>query len=87
MKSALRLETLATCSVTKARANQLHLPHATVKTPVFMPVGTQGVMKGITVEQLEAMDCNMILGNTYHLVRDLIRGASLLIELGPQTCT
>jgi tRNA-guanine family transglycosylase len=33
-----------------------------------MPVGTQGTMKGITTEQLESIHCNMILGNTYHLV-------------------
>lgn len=62
------METLAVCSVTKARANLLHLPHADVMTPVFMPVGTKGAMKAITPEQLEDLKCNMILANTYHLV-------------------
>jgi tRNA-guanine family transglycosylase len=33
-----------------------------------MPVGTQGTMKGMTTSQMEATGCNMILGNTYHLV-------------------
>ena len=36
----------------KARATILTLPHHTVKTPVFMPVGTQGSVKGVTVDQL-----------------------------------
>jgi len=32
-----------------------------------MPVGTQGTLKGITVDQLEDLDCQICLGNTYHL--------------------
>lgn len=68
MISALTLDRVARCSITKARANYLNLPHASVKTPVFMPVGTQGAMKGVTAPQLEEIGCNMILGNTYHLV-------------------
>jgi tRNA-guanine family transglycosylase len=32
-----------------------------------MPVGTQGTMKGLTSEQLEDLDCKILLGNTYHL--------------------
>lgn len=43
------------------------LPHAVVKTPVFMPVGTQGTLKGLLPEQIEQQNCNMILANTYHL--------------------
>ena len=38
-----------------------------VLTPVFMPVGTQGTMKGITTAQLAELDCRIMLGNTYHL--------------------
>ena len=45
----------------------MELPHATVETPVFMPVGTQGTLKGLLTEQLEKMDCRIMLGNTYHL--------------------
>ncbi|VDQ10282.1 unnamed protein product [Trichobilharzia regenti] len=44
-----------------------HCPNGPVETPVFMPVGTQGSMKGITVEQLQKLDCRILLGNTYHL--------------------
>ena len=43
------------------------LPHKTVDTPVYMPVGTQGTLKGVLPEQLEEMNCQLILSNTYHL--------------------
>ena len=65
--SYLKYTIIAKCSTTKARAGELQLPHANVKTPVFMPVGTQGTLKGITTEQLGKLNCNLILGNTYHL--------------------
>ncbi len=58
----------------------MKLPHYTVHTPVFMPVGTSGVMKGLTTEQLEELDCHIILGNTYHLA--LQPGKDLMKELG-----
>ncbi|CAO3587362.1 unnamed protein product [Absidia cylindrospora] len=67
MKSALTFETVATCSTTKARASLLTLPHGPVNTPVFMPVGTQGTLKGITPHQLKDMNCQIMLNNTYHL--------------------
>jgi queuine tRNA-ribosyltransferase len=65
--SALAFNILAECPVSKARAAVMTLPHAAVDTPVFMPVGTQGTLKGITPRQLEALDCRIVLGNTYHL--------------------
>uniref|UniRef100_A0A3P9LLN6 Queuine tRNA-ribosyltransferase catalytic subunit 1 n=1 Tax=Oryzias latipes TaxID=8090 RepID=A0A3P9LLN6_ORYLA len=65
--SPLTLRIVAKCPVTKARACDLTLPHCTVNTPVFMPVGTQGTLKGITVDQLESLGCQICLGNTYHL--------------------
>ncbi|XP_020612439.1 queuine tRNA-ribosyltransferase catalytic subunit 1-like isoform X2 [Orbicella faveolata] len=65
--SALSYEVLAECSTTKARTAILTLPHYKVETPVFMPVGTQGTMKGLTSKQLTELDCQIILGNTYHL--------------------
>ena len=43
---SLEFEVVAKCSRTKARAGVLKLPHACVMTPVFMPVGTQGTLKG-----------------------------------------
>lgn len=69
MKSALSLETVATCSTTKARVNKLILPHGLVDTPVFMPVGTQGSLKGFTPKAIEDMNCQIMLNNTYHLVK------------------
>ncbi|MCP4713643.1 MAG: tRNA-guanine transglycosylase, partial [Deltaproteobacteria bacterium] len=52
---------------TAARACRLALAHGVVETPVFMPVGTQGVVKALTARQLEELDARIILGNTYHL--------------------
>ena len=68
MKSALTFESIARCSTTKAKASLLTLPHGPVNTPVFMPVGTQGTLKGITPKQLEDLNCQIMLNNTYHLV-------------------
>ncbi|KAG5472776.1 hypothetical protein LSCM4_02099 [Leishmania orientalis] len=50
-----------------ARSGVFHLPHGPLRTPIFMPVATQGALKGVTVEQLEELDVEIILGNTYHL--------------------
>ncbi|XP_021063154.1 queuine tRNA-ribosyltransferase catalytic subunit 1 [Mus pahari] len=61
------LRLVAECSRSGARAGELRLPHGTVATPVFMPVGTQATMKGITAEQLDTLGCRICLGNTYHL--------------------
>ena len=49
------------------RRAQLHLPHQTVETPVFMPVGTAGTVKAVPQDTLEELDAQIILGNTYHL--------------------
>ncbi len=49
------------------RRAQLHLPHQTVETPVFMPVGTAGTVKAVPQETLESLGAQIILGNTYHL--------------------
>lgn len=51
----------------KARAGIITTPHGTIETPVFMPVGTQATVKGMTPEELEEMGAEIILGNTYHL--------------------
>lgn len=52
-----------------ARAGILHTPRGDILTPVFMPVGTLGTVKAMTVAELEAppLDARIILGNTYHL--------------------
>ena len=83
MSHALALQILAECSTTKARTCKLKLPHHTVDTPVFMPVGTQGTMKGMTTEQLEKLDCQLILGNTYHLGMRPVRTRSIYIKCRP----
>ncbi|XP_033029270.1 queuine tRNA-ribosyltransferase catalytic subunit 1 isoform X2 [Lacerta agilis] len=64
---ALSLRVVAECGRSKARACELRLPHGSVNCPVFMPVGTQGTMKGLTATQLDALGCRLCLGNTYHL--------------------
>ena len=45
----------------------LNLPHGQVRTPVFMPVGTQATVKTLTPEEVEELGAQIILGNTYHL--------------------
>ena len=50
-----------------ARRGRLQLNHGTVETPVFMPVGTYGTVKGVMPASLEAMGAQIILGNTFHL--------------------
>jgi queuine tRNA-ribosyltransferase len=49
------------------RRARLALPHQTVETPVFMPVGTQGTVKAVPQDTLESLGAQIILGNTYHL--------------------
>src|SRR5256885_3212568 len=52
-----------------ARTGLLQTRRAVVETPVFMPVGTTGTVKGVRFDALEApeLDARIILGNTYHL--------------------
>ena len=50
-----------------ARRGVVQTPHGAVQTPAFMPVGTRGAVKGITQRDLEDLDAEIILGNTYHL--------------------
>jgi len=51
----------------RARRGRLHTDHGVIETPVFMPVGTQATVKGLTPEQIRATGASMILANTYHL--------------------
>jgi queuine tRNA-ribosyltransferase len=51
----------------RARRGTLTLNHGIVQTPVFMPVGTYGTVKGVMPRDLEAMGAEIILGNTFHL--------------------
>ncbi|MEK7242957.1 MAG: tRNA-guanine transglycosylase, partial [Thermodesulfobacteriota bacterium] len=50
-----------------ARVGTIGTPHGDVRTPAFMPVGTQGAVKGLTPEQVRDLGADIILGNAYHL--------------------
>ena len=63
-----------------ARTGTFTTPHGNVETPVFMPVGTNGSVKGISPDEVEATGASMILANTYHLY--LRPGHELVRELG-----
>lgn len=64
----------------RARTGVLTLPHGTVQTPVFMPVGTNATVKAITIDDLNEIGFEIILANTYHLY--LRPGADLISEMG-----
>src|SRR5215207_1411676 len=64
----------------RARLGRLELPHATFETPMFMPVGTQATVKGVTPDQLTSLGAKIILANTYHLA--LRPGDERVAELG-----
>jgi len=63
-----------------ARVGRIGTPHGNVQTPAFMPVGTQGTVKGLTPEQVRGLGADIILGNTYHLY--LRPGHRLIADLG-----
>jgi queuine tRNA-ribosyltransferase len=52
---------------THARAGILTTDHGSVETPIFMPVGTQGSVKALSIHDIESTESQIILGNTYHL--------------------
>ncbi len=64
----------------KARLGTIETAHGLIETPVFMPVGTRGAVKTVTNEQLEDLDAQIILGNTYHLM--LRPGVDILKKAG-----
>ena len=64
---ALQFELKSNCSTTAARRGQMTTPHGRIQTPVFMPVGTVGSVKGIAPWTLRDLGAEIILGNTYHL--------------------
>ena len=77
----MRFEIQAQCPVTQARAGLLHTAHGAIETPVFMPVGTQATVKGVTQRDLAGeLDARIILANTYHLF--LRPGHELIRKMG-----
>jgi len=73
------IEFKVTASCGRGRTGILRTPHGEVRTPVFMPVGTQGTVKAMTPALLKEVGATMILGNTYHLYlrpgKEVIEGA------------
>ncbi|MDO9196085.1 tRNA guanosine(34) transglycosylase Tgt [Rhodoferax sp.] len=63
----LQFDLLTTDPTSHARRGRLTLNHGVVETPIFMPVGTYGTVKGVTPRSLEDMGAQIILGNTFHL--------------------
>jgi queuine tRNA-ribosyltransferase len=67
-------------TVGAARTGVVTTPHGAVRTPAFMPVGTQGAMKGVHWRDVKASGADIVLGNTYHLM--LRPSAERIAELG-----
>src|SRR6266516_6811689 len=70
----------AECSQTWARAGTIYTPHGIIRTPIFMPVGTQATVKSVSPEELHAAGVQILLANTYHLM--LRPGSELIAEFG-----
>jgi queuine tRNA-ribosyltransferase len=64
----------------QARRGVLKTRHGDIQTPIFMPVGTQATVKGMTPAQIEEVGAQIILGNTYHL--NIRPGSDLVHEMG-----
>jgi queuine tRNA-ribosyltransferase len=64
----MHFDLLKTDFQSKARLGRLHTAHGTIETPIFMPVGTVGSVKGVHQQELrDDINAQIILGNTYHL--------------------
>jgi queuine tRNA-ribosyltransferase len=73
-------ELLRADAATNARLGRVTTPHGTFDTPAFMPVGTQGSVKGVLPEQVAATGAQIVLANTYHLM--LRPGEKVVAGLG-----
>ena len=78
--SAFRFELHHADAMTSARRATFTTPHGPVETPAFMPVGTQGSVKGLHAEHVRATGAQMLLANAYHLA--LRPGADVVAQLG-----
>src|SRR3954467_15767977 len=77
---ALQFELIHRDPRTRARLGHVTTRHGSFDTPAFMPVGTQGTVKGILPDHLAQSGAQIILGNTYHLM--LRPGEKVVAELG-----
>lgn len=79
-------EITANDPLSNARCGIITTDHGTIQTPIFMPVGTAGTVKAMTMEQMEATEAQIILGNSYHLYLrpglDILRAAGGLHRFG-----
>lgn len=73
-------EIIATDTNCPARRGRLHTGHGTAETPVFMPIGTRGTVKGLMPEQLIRTGSKILLANTYHMM--LRPGVEVVKKLG-----
>lgn len=80
MTPAITYELIAKDERTGARAGIVHTPHGSFETPIFMPVGTQASVKGVSPDELKDLGAGIILSNTYHLF--LRPGMELIREAG-----
>jgi queuine tRNA-ribosyltransferase len=76
----IRYELIKQCAQTGARLGRVHTPHGVFDTPAFMPVGTQGTMKGLLPHLVADTGAQCILANTYHLM--LRPGEKTVAKLG-----
>lgn len=79
-KDFFKFELLKESKTCKARAGIFHTPHGDIKTPVFMPVGTNSAVKMLTMHHLAETNAQIILSNSYHLF--LRPGHKLIKEAG-----
>ena len=78
--NVVRYELIKKCKQSGARLGKIHTPHGSFDTPIFMPVGTQATVKGMTPWELKDLGAGIILSNTYHLY--LRPGHKLVEEAG-----
>jgi queuine tRNA-ribosyltransferase len=64
---SFNFDLLKTDTDSKARKGRSTTPHGDINTPIFMPVGTQATVKAMSSDELEDINSEIILGNTYHL--------------------
>src|SRR4051794_34224962 len=64
----MKFELLTKDPHTRARRGRLHTAHGVIETPVFMPVGMQATVKAMMPDQLRALNVEILLCNSYHLM-------------------
>src|SRR5690349_12318343 len=80
MRAALSYQLMKSDPASAARRGRVTTRHGAFDTPAFMPVGTQGSVKGLTPDHVAATGSQIILANTYHLM--LRPGEQIVAELG-----